>query len=357
MTKALRVGIVGTGRWAEQMYLPTLRSHPGVQIAAICGRNRERAEQVARDHDIPRVFTDFRQIIEQGDLHAVLVTTPDDLHHPIVMRALVNGLHVLCEKPLANTAADAREMYEAAKAARVTHMVLFIWRWQPHFQYLKELIDRGYIGRCFHAHFAFLAGYGRGGHYMWRFDPQRGNGILGDLGSHMIDFARWYFGDVAKVSAHLATFVERPGIDGRPQDSANDSAIVTLEFANGTHATIQVSAVAHTGDRWAEQHLALHGDAGTLYLDVSFHGAESGVVIRGAQRNEDRFHTLLVPGCESGPLVGPSIVPGLFVDAIAEGRPAIPDFYDGFKVQEVIDAALQSHRTGRQVSLQHHANR
>src|SRR5438067_4092810 len=127
MTHSIRVGIVGTGRWADAMYLPTLKRHPRVEIAAICGRNRARAAEMAGKYDIPQIFTDYRELVANGNLHALMVATPDDLHYPIVMSALDAGLHVLCEKPLANTSAEASAMYEKAEAIGVRHMLLFTW--------------------------------------------------------------------------------------------------------------------------------------------------------------------------------------------------------------------------------------
>lgn len=366
MTKQIQVGIVGTSWWADMMLLPSLKSHPRVELAAICGRNRDRAEEMAKKYDIPHVFTDYREIIEKGNLQALVIATPDDLHYLMTMSALEAGLHVLCDKPLANTADQAKEMYEKAEAVGVKHMALFTWRWMPHFQYLRKLIADGYIGRCFQAQFSFLGGYGRAREYLWRFDHQRANGIVGDLGSHMIDFARWYVGDIVKVNASLATFIDRPGVGGQPLDPANDSAILAIEFANGAHGTIQVSAVTHLGDRGNEQHLILYGEAGTLQADVLFAGVESGAVIRGARQNDDQFQMLPVPdklwgdvdrsdfasAQVPGLFVEQSIGPRLFIDAILEDRPVSPNFYDGFKAQEVVDAALKSHRTGCQVSLQ-----
>jgi predicted dehydrogenase len=365
MSEQIRVGIVGTSWWADLMFLPSLNSHPRAATAAICGRNRHRAEEMARKYDIPQVFTDYQEMIEQGHLQALVVAAPDDLHYPITMTALEAGLHVLCEKPLALNAGHAKTMYEKAEVMGVKHMVLFTWRWLPHFQYLHRLIEEGYIGRCFHCQLSFLGGYGRDGQYMWRFDRQRANGILGDLGSHMIDFARWYVGDIAKVSAHLTTFVERSDPDGQPLDPANDAALLAIEFVNGAQGIIQVSAVAHVGDRLVEQHLSLHGEAGTLQTDVLFEGVESGAVIRGARHHEKQFQTLPVPDKLWGDVdrsdFASAQVPGLFVkqpvgsrqfiDAIVEDQPVSPNFYDGFKAQEVIDAAIESHRSGCWVSL------
>src|SRR5919201_368833 len=102
MSQPLRVGVVGTSWWADWMHLPSLKGHPHAQIAAICGRDRARADEMARKYDIPRVFTDYRAMTEQGDLQALTVGVPDDLHYAITMDALAAGLHVLCEKPLAS---------------------------------------------------------------------------------------------------------------------------------------------------------------------------------------------------------------------------------------------------------------
>jgi len=244
-------------------------------------------------------------------------------------------------------------------------MVLFTWRWMPHFQHLHDLVAGGYIGRWYEAHFDYRSGYARAPEYAWRFDRRRANGCLGDLGSHMIDFARWTVGDIVKVSAHLATFVDRPGADGLPPDPANDSAILAVEFANGAHGTIQVSAVALNGDRGVEKRISLQGAAGSLEAEVVYWGVESGAVLRGAQREGDPFQTLAVPdrlweGVDRSDFVS-SMVPGLFlkqsigprlfIDAILEDRPVSPSFYDGSKAQQVVDAALESHATGRQVSI------
>ena len=161
MREQVRVGVVGTSGWADLMHLPSLKSHPGATITAICGRNRDRAEEMAQKYAIPSVFTDYREMIDQADLHALVVSTPDDLHYPITMQALEAGLHVVCEKPLALDAGQAREMYEKAEAVGVKHMVLFTYRWLPHYQHLHSLIDGGYLGRGFQCYPRFLYGSGR----------------------------------------------------------------------------------------------------------------------------------------------------------------------------------------------------
>jgi predicted dehydrogenase len=111
MSEKVRVGVIGTSWWADMMHLPSLKSHPGAQIAAICGRKRDRADDMARKYEIPRVFTDYREMIARANLDAVVIATPQDLHYPMTMAALDAGLHVMCEKEMALNAHQAREMY------------------------------------------------------------------------------------------------------------------------------------------------------------------------------------------------------------------------------------------------------
>jgi predicted dehydrogenase len=357
----VRVGVVGTSWWAELMHLPGLSRHPRAQLRALCGRDRGRAEALAAKYAVPHVFTDYRDLISHGELDTLVVATPDDLHYPVTMAALEAGLHVLCEKPLALSAEEARAMYERAEATGVRHMVFFTNRWVPAYCYVRRLLDQGYVGRLYHCDIRYLGGYGRGGHYGWRFDGRRSNGILGDLGSHAIDLARWYAGDIARVSGHLSTFVERPGPDGQPLDPANDAAQISVEFAGGAQGTILVSAVAHVADRGIEGRVVLHGEEGALEVEVTFQGAQ----VRGARRDETKVRPLPVPEEWWGEadrtksyqdrlpelFAGQPVGARLFIDAIVEGRPAEPGFYEGLKAQEVIDAAAQAHESGRWVEV------
>jgi predicted dehydrogenase len=361
MPDRVRVGIVGASWYPDLMHLPSLKNHPHAELRSICSRTGDSAAKMAKKYGIPQVFTDYRAMIEQGDLDALIVAAPDELHYAITMYALDAGLHVLCEKPLALTAKEACAMYEKATAAGVKHMTYFTYRWIAPYRYLHELIDQNYLGRCFDCNVRYLGSYGRAAQYGWRFDGQRSHGILGDIGSHMIDLARWCVGDIARVSAHLATYVKRPGADGAILDPANDAAVLAVEFVNGAHGVIQVSAVAHIGDRGDEQHIVLHGAGGTLEADYSFKSIE----VRGARQAEEQLQVLPVPDAlrghvdASAPFLSQmfqafgteSIGTRLFIDAIRDDRPLAPSFYDGWKTQEVLEAAVESHRTGRWITL------
>ncbi len=352
MSDTIRVGVVGTSWWADAMHLPSLKSHPRAELVAIAGRSAERAQALARKYDIAQVFTDYRAMIERAGLHALVISVPDDLHYAITIEALDARLHVVCEKPLALNAAQAKAMHERAEAARVKHMTYFTWRWMPQFRYIKQLVDDGYIGRCYHAHFNQLGGYARSHAYAWRFDGRRANGSLGDIGSHMIDLARWLVGDIARVSAHLATFVAH---DETPV-AANDSAILNVQFANSAHGQIHVSAVTHLGASGQQQRTMLAGALGTLIaernaLSESLHGVRHAEAQVNALTVPDEFWSDADRSRPYSVFETQSAGCRQFIDAIVEDRPITPSFYDGWQAQAVIEAAIEAHRTGRWIEV------
>lgn len=356
MSDVLRVGIVGTGWWAEAMYLPSLGSHPSAQITAICGRNVVRTGELARRAGGARVFADYRELVASGEVDAIVVATPDDLHHTVTMAALDAGRHVLCEKPMANSLADARAMLAKAESAGVMHMMMFSWRWQPHWLYVKRLLDEGFVGRCHYAGLAFVSDGALNPSYQWRLDGRRATGALGDLGSHMFDFTRWLLGEVQGVSARVTRAIDRD-VDGT--EPTNDTAAVSLALEGGTAVQVHLSMAVACGDAIVRLRAECHGDEGTLEAQHEFFGSAAGVHIRGCRRGE-AFRDLATPpdllaGSDPADLLSPyrlhSAGPRHFVDAILAGEPPSPSFLDGVKAQEVIDAAALSTAERRWVDL------
>jgi len=288
----LRVGVIGASKYSELRHLPALGSDPRVRTAAICDLDLVRANEMARKFSIPLVTDDYRKAIDEGDLDAVLVVTPDDTHHAITMKALDSHLHVLCEKPLAFNSGQAREMYEGAEVAGVRHMTFFTFRWLPQYVYLKELIDGGYLGRVYDCYLTLFTSSGRGGGYSWRYDRRYGNGVLSEYGAHMIDLARWLVGDITGVNANLRMFLNRKRPDGGVLDPTNDSAMLALEFAGGAQGVIQVGSLAFIGAKDMDQRITLHGEKGTLEVRATFTVAE----IWGAREGEGEFAVLPTPG-------------------------------------------------------------
>jgi predicted dehydrogenase len=359
LDRRLRVGVVGTSFFADAVHLPSLRSHPRAEVTALCSRDRAHAQEVADRHGGPVVFTDDAELMASGLVDAVVLVTPDDLHHDMTVRALESGLHVLCEKPLARTASAAREMLEAAESAGRVHMTMFSWRWLGVSLHARRLIADGYLGRCHHADFSLQAGYGDSLFHGWRFNPHRGSGILGDLGSHMIDLARCFVGEIARVSGRLFT-VPDPGRDGAAASLLNHSAMVLVEFVNGAQGTIRVSG-ARVVPAWPNLEVRLYGDQGTLRLDTDVATSR----LMGCRATDESWTELPVPADLGAALPNPSILDlpsfapftnlpvadRLFVDAALGTRPAESTFADGWRAQQVVDAVIASDQANCWITL------
>ena len=359
------VGMVGTSWWADAMHLPALDSHPGARTVAICGRNRENAQAMADAWAIPQVYTDYKEMIERASLEAIVISTTNDWHYPITMRALERGLHVLCEKPIAMTYAQAREMADTAQAKGLKTLVPFTYRYMPTARYLKELIDGGYLGQPYHLNMRYYTGYAREGDYRWRFDRAiAGAGVVGDLGPHFLYLAEWLYGEISAISCRLGHTVPRPALDpqGNPYDILDDSCMLTVEFASGALGMIHCSAVCYEDTPFGQSHhMEFHGSNGTLY---SFTDWDKIQQVRGARVGEGMIRDLPIPAHIWGDARRDTVhntyrdifrseeymIRG-FINGIINDSPLTPDFRDGARIQRLISAAVESHETGRRVSV------
>ncbi len=355
MADRVRIGVIGTSGFTDFMHLTNLKSERRADVTAICGRNRQRAAELAAKHDIPLVFTDYREMLAKAPMDAVLVAVPDDLHFAVVMAALDAGLHVLCEKPLANDSSQARAMVEKAEASGRKQMVFFTWHWFAHYQQLQRLLLDGYVGQLRHCSLRYLSSHGCDPQYNWRWDGRRSNGVLGDLGSHLVHFAHLYVGEITGICANLHACVERRDEEGSPIPPSNDSALLALEFANGAHGTLQVSAVAHVANHFFEQQITLCGDAGAIHAEFSLAGSSLRGVRCDATEFTDFGSFKFSPDDNFGGIFDvfrtEPVGHRLFIDAVLEDKPLSPNFYEGLRVQRVLDAALTSHRERRWVTL------
>lgn len=349
----IRVGLIGTSQWTERMYVAGLKDHPEGRITAVCGRDPERTAAFAERNGIANHTTDWRDLLD-SDIDAVILSTPNNTHYPMTMHALKNSLHVLCEKPVALTYAQADAMATEAERRDVVHMTAFTYWYFPHYRYVSQLVREGYVGTPYHLNLRYYSSYGLSGDPIWRFDRRSGGeGALADIGSHALSLARAFMGDAVSVSAQLNTHVTRDGI---PADHrASDSAILTLQFASGASGTVHVSMASfqpYAGGQ--KQAMELSGSNGTLYYHNDFATQFS---LKGAQVGDTDTRELVVP--ESlwpsdvsrdnprdmyGDLYTKAdVMAREFVTAIRERRaPNGPDLREGAEVQKLLDAAVQS---------------
>jgi predicted dehydrogenase len=351
MARALRVGVIGTG-FGSTVQIPAFRAHPRVQVVGIASGRPGRARQIAESFEVPHAFDDWTQLI-RADLDLVSITTPPYLHREMALAAAGAGRHILCEKPMALSAAEATAMLSAADAAGVRHVIDHELRFNPNRRKVRALIADGFIGAPRHA-LITQVGPGRADPsrpWTWWSDAERGGGFLGALGSHQIDLLRYWLGEIAGAAGAIASYVtERPDPDrgGQPRRvTADDFASFTLRFASGAVATVLISAVtAHPrGPR-----LEVWGAEGTLILDETerLWGARRG---RELEELSEAETLAAAPGMDYVPLWGLSFrrLVDHLAEAILDGGPVAPaaTFADGLVVQQVMDAIRASAGSAR----------
>lgn len=359
MSEQIRIGIIGTSPWAEFMYYGAVSQHPHATLTAICGRNQTRLQELADKYAVPHTFTDYHALLQSDTIDAVMVVSPDHEHYPMTMTALSHGIHVLCDKPLAANTAQARDMEAAANNAGVINMVTFTYLWLPHYIHIHDMIRNGAIGDINHYAVQFNSGYARDGAYQWRLDARYGNGVLGDLASHAIAIARMLVGEITSVSAQLDSHTTRIDPYGTPVPSNNESAQLLVTNANGASGYIQANLIAHIASRGMSIDIQLYGSAGSIESRFNLFGPDTGVV---SYLMSDAATDPILIELPAHYLYGEATldmtahytkyagVP-LFIDAIRSNTPSSPTFYDGRKVQEVIDAALESYQSGTRIFI------
>jgi predicted dehydrogenase len=339
------------------------------RLAAICGRDKAAAESAAARLGWAATETDWRALIARDDVQLIDIAAPGSLHAPIAIAALQAGKHVLCEKPLANTLAEAERMAAAADAAfpsGARAMVGFNYRRVPALALARRLVEQGRIGTLRHVRAVYLQDWlvDPDSPLTWRMQADRaGSGALGDLGAHIIDLARFLTGDeITGVSAVSATFVEqRPLADdeGTGQVTVDDAVVFTARFGSGALGSFE--ATRYAAGRKNGLRIELNGAAGSLAFDLErlnelefYDGDDTDGGATGG------FRRILVTEPEHPYLSGwwpPGHTLGWehtfthqardLLTAIADGGQPAPSFGDGLAVQRVLDAVQRSAAAGR----------
>ncbi|MCS6547749.1 Gfo/Idh/MocA family oxidoreductase [Curtobacterium flaccumfaciens pv. flaccumfaciens] len=381
----LRVAMVGHGfmgaahsqAWRTAPRFFDLGAEP--EMAVIVGRDPERTEAARQQYGWQAASTDWRAVVADPDIDVVDVVSPGSSHVEIAIAALQAGKHVLCEKPLANTVAEAEAMTAAADAARaqgVRAMVGFSYRRVPAIAFARQLVQDGRIGTVRQVRALYLQDWlaDEDGPMTWRLDKSlAGSGALGDIGAHAIDLVEHVTGaSLATVSGTLETFVtERPlmaegvGLSGtasseRGQVTVDDAAFFTARLgggaADGAIGTFEATRYA-TG-RKNGLTLEISGSEGAIQFDLEAMN-ELRLYESNAPAGEQGFRRILVTEPEhpymaawwpTGHLIGYehtfSHQVKDFVDAIVAGTDPSPSFADGLHVQRVLDAVERSAAAG-----------
>lgn len=342
----LRIGVIGTG-FARRVQIPNAKLVPEVAVTAIASRERANAEAVAREFKIPHVFDDGEQLAASPDVDLVIVSSTPASHAAYAAVALEAGKHVLCEKPMALNQGEAKRMVDqAARHSRQLAWVDHELRYEPNRREVRDRIRAGAIGEVRHLELSlkpYLRGDGRpqayGAPWNWWYDASQGGGLLGAVGSHLIDLCRFWTGsEVVQVAGRVDTFIrERTDAAGtvRPV-TADDFTSFVLKLGSGATATLTLSSVAHHGPG----HLAqISGTEGTMLLtgETKLEIAKAGGGFEDISAVDDLWERTTPNNMWARSFVR------LLRDmaAVIAGRSRADDaarFTDGAQVQRVLDA-------------------
>jgi predicted dehydrogenase len=340
------------------------------RLVAVCGRNDERAAEAARRYGYAGYYTDWRKLLANDRIQLFDNAGPDDQHVEPTIAALKAGKHVLCEKPLALSAADAARMLEAARRGGTKHMCGFNYRFVAAVRLARDLIDRGLLGQIYE----FRATYLQGGmadpdQPLRRVPPAgtRGAGALSNIGSHIIDQARFLVGEIATVSATMRTFVtERATPTGERVAVASDDAFAAvIELENGAIGTLEASRVA--AGRKNQLSWEINGSKGSLAFDLERLNQLQVYLADGSTPDASGFQDVMVTEANHpfakawwprGHIVGweHAHINEIYhlLEAIALDRDVGPfgaTFEDGYRNAVICDAVAASVSSGARVPI------
>lgn len=383
--KDIRVGMIGykfMGKAHSHAYrdLPMFFPNtPSPVMQAVCGRDEAGVAQAAKQFGWAGYTTDWRDLVTRDDIDLVDINAPSDAHKEIAIAAAAAGKHLFCEKPLALTLADAREMLQAAESAGVKHMVGFNYRFAPAVQLAKKLVAEGRLGRIFHFRAWFLQDWIIDPDFplVWRLQKDvAGSGSHGDLGAHLIDLAHYLVGDMTEVVGMSDTFIkERPlpssmtGLSAKGSKDApkgevtvDDATLFLAKFASGALGSFEATRFA-AGHRCTNS-FEINGSKGSVKFDfermneLQVYFTDDAEDVQGFRRvlATDPAHAYAEAWWPPGHTIGyeHTFIHEVheLMEAFREDRQPVPNFHDGVKCQAVLEAVDRSVAERRWVGIE-----
>jgi predicted dehydrogenase len=342
--------------------------------------NQEMAETARDRFGFEEASSDWRAVIARPDIDIVDICTPNNSHAEIAIAAAQAGKHIICEKPLARTGAESRTMLDAVNASGSIHMVAFNYRRTPAVALAKKLIEEGRIGDILNFRGTYLQDWSADpdSPLSWRFQKSvAGSGTVGDIGTHVVDFARYLVGEIASVNAITKTYiptrpkqsggVDKLGVGGGDRNAergpvdVDDEMLTMVRFANGAIGSIEATRNAHGRNNFLT--FEIHGTKGSLAFNYERRD-ELQVMFADDVADARGFRTVYTgPGHPYGSGLWP--IPALGIgygetkiiecydlcNAIVSGKQPSPNFEDGYRISLIADAILASGETGQWVDV------
>ena len=348
----IRIAIIGTGGISSS-HFTKLSQDPDAQITACCDLSKKLARKFAAERGIPSAYDDMTEMLDKEALDAVVISTSDAAHCPLSLAAVRKGLHVLCEKPMAVTLAEARRMKRAADKAGVVAMVNFSYREMSALEQACTLLGEGRVGRIMHVEASYLQSWladscwgdwRKKERFLWRMSCKHHGGALNDIGCHVLDLVTCLVGSIKTVACTMKSFQK-----GTPRNTwkgykldADDGFIATAEFACGALGVIHAS-------RWATGYantlrVRIFGDKGALHFETDGLKEALRVCVEPFHTRRGLWNTV--------PAADPKVtIHQRFLRGIRSGRSEAPTFEDGLKNQSLLEACRRSQAEGKAVRV------
>jgi len=386
--KKLNVGLIGAGFMGKAHSLAYVAMPmffwpaPAIPVRkTIVDVSDAIAAEAAQRFGFEKSTSDWRSVVEDPEIDIIDIATPNHLHAEIAIAAAAAGKHIISEKPLARNGEEAKTMYDAVKNAGIVHMVAFNYRRTPAVALAKKYIDEGAIGDILNFRGTYLQDWSADpdGPLSWRFQKSiAGSGSLGDIGTHVVDMARFLCGEITQVNTQLKTWVKtRPlqagGVDKlgastkdstapRGEVDVDDEVLSLLEFQSGAIGSLEATRNAHGRNNFLT--FEIHGSLGSIYFNYERRD-ELQVAFSSDQADRKGFRTVYTgPEHPYGEGLWPIPALGIgygetkiietydFVKAIMEGGEVSPNFKDGYQINLIADAMAASAQSRSWTSVQ-----
>ncbi len=347
-SRKLRVGIIGSGGIAQGPHAEAWNAHPDVEVVATCDVNLENAQKLADKTGAQKVFANFKELVKLKDVDIVDICTPNKLHTPAALAALNAGKHVVCEKPLAVTTKEVRQMGELADKKKLKLMTAQHQRFRPESIACKRLVDDGALGKPFHAHVVTMRRDLQPTRPGFICKELSGGGVCMDMGVHTLDLAMWLLGfpNPVRVTGTIATnFAKGHSIPGgwgewnRDQYTVEDFASGFVTFDNGMSLVLQATWLNFQGEREVLNN-RLYGTGGTLeWPEGKYHSSRQGVLF------SSKLEPLPgLPAPHTGELHA-------FYDCVTNNTPSPVPWTQTIKVIGILEGIYKSQSQGKEIKL------
>jgi predicted dehydrogenase len=332
------VGIVGCN-YGRSVLIPAFRTDPRCRVVVLAGTDAARTAEIARAEHVARGLGDWRALVDDPAVTAVAIAVPPDLQPEIAQRALDRGKPVFVEKPLAADLAGAHRLLAAARTSACATMIDFNFPELPTWRRAKEMLEEGAIGRLRHVLVTWNVENQATRLRLASWKTRDTGGLLGNFVCHCFYYLEWFCGPIGGLGGRIFS------LPGRDTDG---NMAIALAFASGAGGSLQMSCASFLG---SGHRLEFYGDDGTLMLANPTADYFRGFELMHGHRTDQALRPVAVDATASDPSLDSRIAPvarlvGRFIDACERGGRPSPGFAEGYRVQQLIDAARRAHASG-----------